>query len=775
EPDSQDLIFGYMPIDRIAVSLNGAIAVLAPQQDWNGNAKIIFTASDGINSTESNEVFLEIAAVNDIPMIISNPNSTAFEDALYTYEVLATDIDGDDIEYSLEKAPASMTMSDNVISWTPLDNQVGANEVVVIASDGDEMAKQSFTIVVINTEDAPVARDMPNQNFDEDTTYCMDISEYISDPDGDKLTYSVATEHHVSAAIEGSTLCIVPETDWSGAAKVTIIATDGKFTAEASFEAVVEPVNDAPIITSTPQSEALEDGDYTYEIAAYDKEDDPISFSLAESPTGMVLKGNVISWSPSDTQIGKNTVLVIASDGKDIGEQLFTIFVHNTNDAPYLVKEIPALAWDEDTVYELDLTDYIADPDMEELEYSGSAQNMIIEFAQDKALITPAKDWNGVGSAKITAKDTGLSVETNEFDLIVRPVNDAPVLSVSDLVVEEGQLAKIIAFAIDVENDQLTFFYSSPFSSLGEWQTGFTDSGVYATEVKVSDGKLFDSRIVKVTVKDSQNHAPELMHMPDVRVVEGDIVHIMPIATDLDGDSIVFKFQKPLDQDGKWQTGFTDEGFYKVLVVAEDGRGGNASQEVTITVENSPDNHAPNLFHIGDISVRAGELVSIKPVAADPDGDGLSISISAPVGNDGYWQTAKKDEGDYKVTVTACDTSACASQVVLVSVGEAAYQELFVENIRFNEVARAGDTVLITVNFENSGNIEMKGVKVNALVLDLAISDSAGPFKLHAGQSVSKELYLYIPPETRPGVYDIRFTINNANERRVKHRAIVVV
>lgn len=87
---------------------------------------------------------------NRTPVIESDPITTAKEGAIYTYDVEAVDTDGDTLEFSLLVHLTGMTINTTtgVITWTPTEDQVGENEVVVKVSDGSKSTTQSFTVTV---------------------------------------------------------------------------------------------------------------------------------------------------------------------------------------------------------------------------------------------------------------------------------------------------------------------------------------------------------------------------------------------------------------------------------------------------------------------------------------------------------------------------------------------------------------------------------------------------------------------------------------------------
>jgi len=98
-------------------------------------------------------LFTGCALFNSAPVIESNAVTTAKEGALYTYEVEATDPDGDELEFTLLINPTGMIInsSTGVINWTPTEEQIGENEVEIEVSDLYRSTTQLFTITVGET------------------------------------------------------------------------------------------------------------------------------------------------------------------------------------------------------------------------------------------------------------------------------------------------------------------------------------------------------------------------------------------------------------------------------------------------------------------------------------------------------------------------------------------------------------------------------------------------------------------------------------------------
>lgn len=96
-----------------------------------------------------------VPSINHSPAITSTPNTTAFVEVTYMYDVNATDPDvGDILTYSLTvSSPEGMTIdpTTGVINWTPTDTQIEDNNVTVEVSDNGspvESDTQNFTIIV---------------------------------------------------------------------------------------------------------------------------------------------------------------------------------------------------------------------------------------------------------------------------------------------------------------------------------------------------------------------------------------------------------------------------------------------------------------------------------------------------------------------------------------------------------------------------------------------------------------------------------------------------
>lgn len=130
-----------------------------------GRHSVLFTAMDS-NSTTTQAMTIR---VNRKPQITSAEKTSAIAGILYTYDVDATDPDGDTLTYALLTAPTGMSINsiNGMINWTP--KSTGDFAVGAQVSDGNAAVYQNFTINVpsrLHIERVEVTVDGDKQTID---------------------------------------------------------------------------------------------------------------------------------------------------------------------------------------------------------------------------------------------------------------------------------------------------------------------------------------------------------------------------------------------------------------------------------------------------------------------------------------------------------------------------------------------------------------------------------------------------------------------------------
>ncbi len=175
------------------------------------------------------------------------------------------------------------------------------------------------------------------------------------------------------------------------------------------------------------------------------------------------------------------------------------------NDAPILISNFSSVSFDEDTINNIDLNGHFSDPENDQLTYSiesVSDSHILATISENILRLGGVMDWFGNAFIIIRASDGENSVNSNNINLNVAPTNDAPVLEhLNNIEIVTGQLVSVNPAANDIDNDNLTFTFSSPLNSSGMWQTSQGDEGSYNTIISVSDGNGgSDQQQIDITV-----------------------------------------------------------------------------------------------------------------------------------------------------------------------------------------------------------------------------------------------------------------------------------
>ena len=205
---------------------------------------------------------------------------------------LFTDPDGDALTFSATSsnaAAASVAVSGSVVTVEATARGEAMVTVTARALDGLS-ARLSFAVTVRNQ--APVAQDtVPAQTLFMGDTVSVNLAAYFSDPDGDALSYSVATSdaNAVSASISGSLISMRALT--RGASTLTVTARDpGQLSAQQPITVTV--ANQEPIILdSIPPVTLFVDDRVGLDLTPFfaDRDGDALSYAAGSSNGDVVL------------------------------------------------------------------------------------------------------------------------------------------------------------------------------------------------------------------------------------------------------------------------------------------------------------------------------------------------------------------------------------------------------------------------------------------------------------------------------------------------------
>jgi len=275
-----------------------------------GNQQFTITATDSTGA-ESMQL-VNVTVINPVPavapVITSTPGTRIRIGATYSYKVTATDTVGDLLTYALVTAPQGLTLTGNVIAWTPTASQSGDNNVVVQVTNSEgQSVSQSFTINASNNAElfTPVITSTPNlvTNIEQEYEYNLQGS----DPNGEAVVWSLDTAPS-GVVIDAQTGALrwQPNETQLGEQTISVRLTDsdGLYSGQ-EYTLSVLGTNELPLILSNPITSGAINQKYTYNVVGKDPQNEGLTYGLSSAPSGATRKSVLGVWfsiTPLDSQ-----------------------------------------------------------------------------------------------------------------------------------------------------------------------------------------------------------------------------------------------------------------------------------------------------------------------------------------------------------------------------------------------------------------------------------------------------------------------------------------
>ncbi len=456
--------------------------VFTPAENFNGDAEITYTVTDG-ELTDEAKVAVTVNPVNDAPTIKVDAVESITEDAVNTDTVVAsltvrdTDTPEDQLTVSLENnSNGYFVLVGNEVKLTQAgvdavnNDELNLKNLTISASVSDGVnptASDSDSLVVNRVNDAPTVENaIADQVLSEDfASYTIDLNDAFKDSDS-ALNFSVSGNSNVLVSIENGIATISPTADWNGSETLTFTATDPSgesvsqtvnFTVASVADIVADKatvVEDTPTIINVLSNDTFESTD---KVVSLDADNGP------KNGTVIVNNDGTVTYTPDDNYVGKDTfTYVVTSDGVSESTTV-TVNVTPVNDAPVAKDDIATTQ--EDTVVTIDVLPNDSDVDGDKLSIESASvpkEQGTVEVVNGKLVFTPAENFNGDAEITYTVTDGQLTDEA-KVTVTVNPVNDAPTIKVDavesiteNAVSTDTVVATLTVRDTDTPEDQLT-------------------------------------------------------------------------------------------------------------------------------------------------------------------------------------------------------------------------------------------------------------------------------------------------------------------------------
>ncbi|EXJ46644.1 hypothetical protein D047_2202, partial [Vibrio parahaemolyticus VPTS-2010_2] len=455
--------------------------VFTPAENFNGDAEITYTVTDG-QLTDEAKVTVTVNPVNDAPIIKVDAVESITEDAVSTDTVVATltvrdtDTPEDQLTVSLENnSNGYFVLVGNEVKLTQAgvdavnNDELNLKDLSISASVSDGVnptANDSDSLIVNRVNDAPtvenaIADQVLSEDFD---AYTIDLNEVFKDSDS-ALNFSVSGNDSIQISIVSGVATITPTADWNGKETITFTAKDPSgesisqtvnFTVAPVADIVADNatvVEDTPTIIKVLGNDTFESTD---KVVSLDAENGP------KNGTVIVNNDGTVTYTPDENYVGKDTFTYIVTSGGVSESTTVEVNVTPVNDAPVAKGDIATTQ--EDTAVTIDVLPNDTDIDGDKLSIESAsvpeAQGKV-EIVEGKLVFTPAENFNGDAEITYTVTDGQLADEA-KVTVTVNPVNNAPTIKVEavesiteDAVNTDTVVATLTVRDTDTPEDQL--------------------------------------------------------------------------------------------------------------------------------------------------------------------------------------------------------------------------------------------------------------------------------------------------------------------------------
>ncbi|ELA7772620.1 tandem-95 repeat protein, partial [Vibrio parahaemolyticus] len=399
--------------------------VFTPAENFNGDAEITYTVTDG-ELTDEAKVAVTVNPVNDAPTIKVDAVESITEDAVNTDTVVAsltvrdTDTPENQLTVSLENnSNGYFVLVGNEVKLTQAgvdavnNDELNLKNLTISASVSDGVnptASDSDSLIVNRVNDAPtvenaIADQVLSEDFD---VYTIDLNEVFKDSDS-SLEFSVSGNDNIQISIVSGVATITPTADWNGKETITFTAKDPSgenvsqtvnFTVASVADIVADKatvVEDTPTIINVLSNDTFESTD---KVVSLDADNGP------KNGTVIVNNDGTVTYTPDDNYVGKDTFTYVVTSGGVSESTTVEVNVTPVNDAPVAKDDIATTQ--EDTAVTIDVLPNDTDADGDKLSIESASvpkEQGTVEVVDGKLVFTPAENFNGHAEITYTVTD----------------------------------------------------------------------------------------------------------------------------------------------------------------------------------------------------------------------------------------------------------------------------------------------------------------------------------------------------------------------------------
>ncbi|MCF7919021.1 MAG: tandem-95 repeat protein [Candidatus Cloacimonetes bacterium] len=577
DADDDDIVLTVGSVSNMDILINELAVTIIPDANWHGNSNITFTAYDTQTRASATDVMIfTVRPRNDAP-VINLPAHLEFEENSslnVNFGLYMQDVDGDFLDISWTgNENINISSAGYMVTFSEID--FTGSEMITFTVTDDSLATGTDIVeveVLPGQWNHPPTIELPdNFTIYEDESQQFNFGPYIDDTDEtDLLIITADYNPNILVSVADTLVTLIPSLNFNGSTILTFRVIDNVIDREIASDEVViivNPRNDAPTINlpaelSLTQEEVLFEN-FSYFINDVDGDALLLTCSGEEHLDVTITGGFFVTITPLDNEWFGDEILTFTVTDDSLAsasdDMVIRVYQGSMNTPPEI--DLPAeITFAEDGEFFVDFlaAGYISDAENDELFISVSGDHFVnVEIDGSEVTFSAAADWFGTEELLFYVfDDMGRSTASDNIDIIVSPVNDAPVVNLPisfiyteddlpvlfslnsyihdvDSGILELSVSGNVNLQINVVPETFVINISAPASWVGTEVVTFT---------VMDDSLASGSDQVNIIINPGQeNHAPTLT-LPDQFLLTEDnpsIINFADYIEDLDGDDIV--------------------------------------------------------------------------------------------------------------------------------------------------------------------------------------------------------------------------------------------
>jgi hypothetical protein len=446
------------------VRLSSGQVTYRPAPDYFGADRFVYSVNaPGSSTSVVGAIDIVVTPRPDRPGA-RDQRLTVVEDQAFAGAIDAFDPDGDALVATVASPPLHGTF--DVVGlefvYTPGPDFAGRDTVDVLVDDDrvGEGALARLTIDVVAVPDVPDAADLVAEAREDETTPITLAGDTV---DADAvLEHRIVTgpQHGAVVMLDEATgrVAYTPARDYFGPDGFEYaVRTAGGTSRVAHVAVTVRAVADLPVIAPLPEVVVAEDDSVLVPVVSTDADGEPVAVEVATRPRfgdARIDPDGALVYTPHPDEHGVDVVGLspVSQERGAIVE--VRVRVIPVPDAPVAQGVLVPVVEDQSTNLVLDGTSVDDESLVFEVVEVPAHGALSAVGADGRVVYTPTANFFGVDSFRYVARDTRDLVSTPaEVRLTVSAVDEAPVINVRPIVVDEDGAIDAVLDIVDVDGD----------------------------------------------------------------------------------------------------------------------------------------------------------------------------------------------------------------------------------------------------------------------------------------------------------------------------------